>query len=150
MKKLLLAGLLFGCATAPIVSSTSLEPRLDNGVIYSPKVINSFLFLYEGQKREIPLCLNALRVDDNYIIYDVRIPLIMSSDSMSSQFSGLSCDSPNYIGIAHNHPNGICAPSQIDLERFRSDDRARIESIICYASIETDQVRILTLNKDNN
>lgn len=145
-----LAILLTSCATTSTISSTNLEPIVDNRVIYSPKAINSFLYIYHGQTREIPLCMEALRVDSNYVVYDVKIPLIVHSDSTSSQFLRLSCESPYYVGIAHNHPIGNCQASQVDLERFYSDERARIESIICQTSIERDEVRIMTLNKDLN
>ena len=148
MKQLLLTALLLGCGLPSAEPITPIEPILVGNVYFTPRVINTFFHIYDSQPREIPLCLEGLNFEGQYIVNKVKIPIIVDSDSHSSSYDSESCYGPNYLGIAHNHPKGLCQPSQTDLERFWGDEKSRIETIICGVSLEDDELRLFALNKD--
>ena len=121
IKTILTTLLLAGCATTTSTIEIQDNPMINN-VYFTPKVVNSFFNIYGDQKREIPLCLEGLRVADNYIVHTTKIPFIVNSDEVSSTYNASSCYTPEYLGMVHNHPTGPCRPSDVDLKRFREDD----------------------------
>ena len=112
-------------------------------VIYDDLALNNILMVYADQPREIPMCQFGFERNGIRFVNEVRIPYVIESTETMADFYRPNCDSPDYLGIIHNHNNGICFPSEVDLERFINDDEASIESIVCYANVKNNH---LTMN----
>jgi len=156
MKKLVnIIALTLGCLQA---NSGIVTPRVDDAyglqaeklpVWFSPKVLNNMVFLYDGLPFEFPLCALGDRVDSLYHVHDVSIPVLTERSDSSASFIPISCLSPEYLGMIHNHPTGWCGMSLADTKRFRDDSFARLEMVVCEANIERDTLRIYTMVKND-
>lgn len=108
---------LFSAVDAPLQEPK--ETKYDElNIAYSPKVINSFYFVYENAKKEIPMCLDGFIYGNQVFVHDSRLAFIIENSDKGVKYSSRSCDGPYYIGMAHNHPEGGCMPSMIDIDRF--------------------------------
>ena len=140
-----LASLLFlglsGCATSNTINAEEsffpFSSSSGQNVVYSAKVINSFIHIFEGRINEIPLCLIGEEREKSYFVSDITVPYINSADSLTANYSQCSEGRwrvEGYLGLAHNHSlSGNCLPSLIDMERFleKEKETAKIEVIVC-------------------
>jgi hypothetical protein len=75
--------------------------------------------------------------DDKYFVNRTSIPYIYENSDSSCFFVPGTCHSPDYIGMVHNHSDRFpCEPGKTDMRRFKSDNRAKIEVIICNINSE--------------
>ena len=116
-------------------------PQGSRPIGISNKVQNSALYVYDKAPRELALCMLG-NADTSIRIEDVLIaPVIYSSpDSSSFDLSYCYCFR-NYLGMMHNHNNGICLASPTDMRRFASDERAVLEAIVCGTNPDSGSVR---------
>ena len=112
-------------------------------VVYYEQTLNNILMVYADQPREIPLCQFGFEEDGVRVVTDVKMPYVLESTETMANFYRPDCDASDYLGIIHNHNNGVCFPSEVDLERFINDEEASIESIVCYANVKNNH---LTMN----
>lgn len=111
-------------------------------VVYYEIPLNNILMVYADQPREIPMCQFGYVQNNIRFVTNVKLPYVMESTEEMADFYRPHCDVPNYLGIIHNHNNGICIPSEVDLERFVNDEKASIESIVCFANVEQNRIRM--------
>lgn len=145
MKKLATLGLigaLLGGQVSAQQEGTHQEDVKKYPVVYHEVPFNNILMIYANQPREIPLCQFGYEQNGVKFVDEVRLPYVIESTETMANFYRPHCNSPKYLGILHNHNNGICLLSEVDLERFINDDKATIESIVCYASVENNQIRM--------
>lgn len=122
-------------------------------VYFTHLVTNNIIYIYDGLEREIPLCLYGTERNGEYIVNDTQMPFLYESEQNDSldvaraRFASNSCPKVNYLGMAHNHPNGPCKPSEVDKERFENDRYARIEVIVCNADRHENNARINVTTK---
>lgn len=143
MKKLISLIALLGCAG---VSNFNVLSTSNDIIDYKPKVLNNFIMLYAGAKREIPLCLTGERTVP-IEVNDTYIPFIIHSSRDSASFYTDSCPKEKYLGMAHNHINNLCRMGTVDSIRFSNDSLAIIETIVCKADMKKDSLRIYTAIK---
>lgn len=160
LSKLLLLGAI-GCASLPQNQSSSyltIEAQSDSThrIIYKPEVINKLIFLYHDRRIELPLCQLGNKKDNTYFIEDIRVPTILTSDSVSANYRGKDCTGEKkYLGLIHNHiklddtmPDEVrCQPGTTDLKRFINEKESYIESIVCEVNYP-DKIRISGFFKD--
>lgn len=119
-----------------------------NRVQYTPRIVNTLMNIYDGRVRELPVCLLGKVNKNTYVVDDIKIPEILTADETSTSFNPKDCqDNKKYLGIMHNHSD-YCYPSMIDLNRFISDKKAKIESIVCGV-VYPDSVNIMTVIKND-
>lgn len=117
-------------------------------VFYTEEALNTFALIYQDLEREIPLCMHGRLRGDTYIIERVSVPYVTISDEEHSEFDLEDCHTEDYLGIAHNHYKGECKPSEKDLERFKADTLAILETIICSGiKLSNDNVDLFTLHR---
>ncbi len=139
----------FLASPAPL-SSFRINTRLtelvaESNVEYSKKVRNNLLYLYDGLDREISLCGFGEEQNGKIRVYDLGFPVISKSAINSTRWSNIHCmNREDYIGMVHNHPGGNCEPSDIDINRFKREYRARVETLVCFASISRDSLVVKT------
>lgn len=133
MKKLVLLALL-GCSAQPPTK-----------VHYMPNVLNNLINIYDNRSREMPICLLGNKKGDTYIIDDIKIPVIYSANNVSTSFSPEICQNKKYLGMIHNHSD-YCQPSEVDINRFIHDKKAKIETIVCEVAYP-DGIRLSTTRK---
>lgn len=102
-----------------------------------PHVIDGFDFLYKFvSETEFVLCLEGRTMDDGTIHIDGSSLAKMEATSYNS-VRYQPCDTPHYIGTAHNHPptddpeTDLCYQSEPDRRSFNMDPRAIIDIVIC-------------------
>ena len=110
-----------------------------SGITFSDKAISNLYHIYKGVKNEVPFCLYGFANENRIHVRDVEMPLITYNSKGKVSFNSRYCNFPDYIGIAHNHKRS-CLPSLVDLYRFRTDQRASVELIICGVSKENIQM----------
>lgn len=87
--------------------------------------------LYDDQAKEIPLCLHGRDRGKMIYIDDLVMPQLLDADEESAKYDNSNClERSDYLGMAHNHPNGLNQMSQVDFDRFVEDRRAVLEVIV--------------------
>ena len=129
-----------------------LENGDENEVLFlSDKVYNNLSVIYTKHPLEVPICLRGTKNELGYFIQDTYIPVINQSNPISARYDSDGCRQySDYIGMAHNHvnTNGVCYPSIVDLNRFKSDEQAQIELIFCDVDATKEQGKIAMVTKD--
>lgn len=95
---------------------------------------------YSGMTKEFPFCLFGKKSEKGgFRVNEIGVPRVISSDKVSASFTNERCKMrDDFLGMAHNHGGGICAPSDTDLERFFYDSEAKIEVITCQSDDTTE------------
>lgn len=112
-------------------SISGLEP-----VLVAQEVVDGMDFLYRFiTETEFVLCLEGTRDDDRVIVDGFRLARMEATSANSVRYQ--PCDSPRYIGTAHNHPpvggsdKSLCYQSEPDRRSFGMDPRALIDIVLC-------------------
>lgn len=121
----------------------------DKKVYYSSTVLNHLSYVYDDMPRELAYCLMGAEIGENdFAVQDVVYPFHQESTNVNAKFDHGSCyNREGYLGLVHNHPNGNCTPSTIDLIRFQNDKNAKLEMIVCGAVRENQTLKTLVLFK---
>jgi hypothetical protein len=105
-------------------------------VIIAREVVDGMDFLYRFiTETEFVLCLEGSRDGDRIVVDGFRLARMEATSSNSVRYQ--PCDSPRYIGTAHNHPpvNGsdksLCYQSEPDRRSFGMDPRAVVDIVLC-------------------
>ena len=120
-------------------------------VIYSPKVTNALIYIYDKKTGEFPLCVLGKRKGNTYYVNDLRIPLVTQSTDSTADYNKEDCKNlDGYLGMVHNHVGDIrlCEPGNKDLRGFIYDERAQIEIIVCDVNSDSTQTNIRVWYKE--
>lgn len=105
----------------------------------SDRVKKNLDYAYSGMKKEFPLCLFGEQADSTLRVTGLGVPRVLASDEVSARYTNVRCRArSDFLGMAHNHGKGFCAPSDTDLERFFYHSKAKIEVITCQVSGKTE------------
>ena len=109
----------------------SVEP-----VIVAPEVMEGWEFLYRFiTETEFVLCLEGSRQDGKIVVEGFRLARMEATSVNSVRYQ--PCNSPRYVGTAHNHPpvddsqKSLCYQSEPDRRSFGLDPRAVVDIVIC-------------------
>src|SRR5688572_4958035 len=115
------------------------ESSADSGaepVIVAREVVDGMDFLYRFiTETEFVLCLEGTQEGDRIIIDGFRLARMEATSANSVRYQ--PCDSPRYIGTAHNHPpvdgsdKSLCYQSEPDRRSFGMDPRAVVDIVLC-------------------
>ena len=119
----------------------------EGSIRYSSKAINNLIYIYDKAKKEIPFCQQSVNYKGEIIVYDIRIPSNLTYIHADTVGYTKCADLKDYQGMVHNHYNNFCEFSGKDSSRFRKDSKAKIATIVCFASIEKDSVVFRTMKK---
>jgi len=127
-------------------SSNVVELSDESNVKYSEKAVGNFLHVYLGLKREIPFCQYGYLQGEKIFVYDVNMPIMLSSRDRGTEFIKFICQKDrNYVGMVHNHyDENPCKLSNEDNRRFGSDKLAKIETIVCKTYPDSGIVELKT------
>lgn len=126
MKQALTTLLLTGCTLTylpPGARIPKVSPRVNQHLIQ----MHAFAF---RAGLENVICLEGKERGDTLYINDSYPALIEQTSDTNAVFGDCGRKS-GYIGIAHTHIRGYCAPSKIDADRFMGDKKAKVEVITC-------------------
>lgn len=105
-------------------------------VVVSPEVIEGWQFLYRFiTETEFVLCLEGYRHEGRIYVTNFRMARLMTTSIYNVRY--LPCESPRYIGTAHNHApvynsnKNLCYQSEPDRRSFGMDQRAIIDVVLC-------------------
>ena len=105
-------------------------------VIISPEVVEGWQFLYRFiTETEFVLCLEGTRQDGKIVVDGFRLARMEATSVNSVRYQ--PCDSPRYVGTAHNHPpvdnsqKSLCYQSEPDRRSFGMDPRAAVDIVLC-------------------
>ena len=149
-----ITGLALAC-TIPTNNYTSrvVQSQDQKPVVLATKVINNLAFLYDGIPREIPLCLRGTETSLFFYIRDVALPIIIANSDTSASYIQESCYAwQDYLGMAHPHTivegyQDQCGASTVDYNRFIEDEKARLEMVVCEASVKGDSLVTFVIQK---
>lgn len=107
--------------------------RPDSKVYMRTDVAVNLLNVYDSVEKETPFCLHGVETEnDEYVITRLQTPRMISSTEHSATLDNTNCaNQSDYLGMIHNHPSGICVPSEIDIYRFMNDEDTLVEVIAC-------------------
>ena len=98
----------------------------------SRKIQNNLYYIYKDLPKELTFCLTGEQNKSVIKVSDLAMPPIFDNSEHGVSYMLAYChDLPNYIGVAHNHPNGMCDTSEMDDISFMEDDKAVVELIVC-------------------
>jgi hypothetical protein len=112
-------------------------PEEPGSVKVSSDVMQQWAYLYRViDKTEFALCLEG-RIDGrNVVVENFRLARVRAFTRNAVSFE--PCESPSYIGMAHNHPDAagntrasLCYFSAEDQRSFEKDKRATIDIVVC-------------------
>lgn len=132
-----------GASASPKAYETMPAPMsasdMDGGadaVVVAPEVIEGWQFLYRFiTETEFVLCLEGRRQDGKIVVDGFRLARMEASSVNSVRYQ--PCDSPRYVGTAHNHPpvdnsdRSLCYQSEPDRRSFGMDSRAVVDIVLC-------------------
>ena len=105
-------------------------------VIVEPEVMEGWEFLYRFiTETEFVLCLEGSRQDGKIVVDGFRLARMEASSVNSVRYQ--PCNSPRYVGTAHNHPpvddsqKSLCYQSEPDRRSFGLDPRAVVDIVLC-------------------
>lgn len=105
-------------------------------VIVAPEVTAGWEFLYRFiTETEFVLCLEGSRKDGKIVVDGFRLARMEATSVNSVRYQ--PCDSPRYVGTAHNHPpvadspKSLCYQSEPDRRSFGMDPRAVVDIVLC-------------------
>ena len=120
-------------AGAEIDVTGSPEPE---PVTVAPEVVAGWEFLYKFiTETEFVLCLEGTREDGRIVVDGFRLARMETTTVNSVRYQ--PCDSPRYVGTAHNHPpvdaanRSLCYQSEPDRRSFGLDNRAAVDVVLC-------------------
>ena len=103
-------------------------------VIIAAEVVDGMDFLYRFiTETEFVLCLEGSRDGDRIVVDGFRLARMEATSSNSVRYQ--PCDSPRYLGTAHNHPpvdgsdKPLCYQSEPDRRSFGMDARAVYQEV---------------------
>lgn len=112
------------------------EGHLAEPIVVSPEVVEGWDFLYRFiTETEFVLCLEGSKQDGRIIVDGFRLARMEATSVNSVRYQ--PCDSPRYIGTAHNHPpvdgsaKSLCYQSEPDRRSFGMDSRAVVDIVLC-------------------
>jgi len=121
---------------APTVQLTESESAGGEPVVVAPEVIDGFQFLYRFiTETEFVLCLEGTRQEGRIMVDGFRLARMEATSVNSVRYQ--PCNSPRYVGTAHNHPpvedpgKSLCYQSEPDRRSFGMDQRAVLDIVIC-------------------
>lgn len=107
-----------------------------DAVVIAPEVIEGWQFLYRFiTETEFVLCLEGKRQEGKIVVDGFRLARMEASSVNSVRYQ--PCDSPRYVGTAHNHPpvddndRSLCYQSEPDRRSFGLDPRAVVDIVLC-------------------
>ena len=135
-----------GTATAPkafqgptplkLGAEVDVTGTADDVLVVAPEVVAGWEFLYRFiTETEFVLCLEGTREDDRVIVDGFRLARMEATSVNSVRYQ--PCDSPRYVGTAHNHPpvdsanRSLCYQSEPDRRSFGMDNRAAVDVVLC-------------------
>jgi hypothetical protein len=120
----------------PAVEETEPTDLSGEPVIVASEVIEGFEFLYRFiTETEFVLCLEGSREDGKIVVDGFRLARMEATSVNSVRYQ--PCNSPRYIGTAHNHPpvqelgKSLCYQSEPDRRSFGLDPRALLDIVLC-------------------
>lgn len=124
-------------APGAAVDVSSLPADVDaEPVVVAPEVIEGWEFLYRFiTETEFVLCLEGSRQDGKVVIDGFRLARMENTSVNSVRYQ--PCNSPRYVGTAHNHPpvddpgKSLCYQSEPDRRSFSMDPRAALDIVLC-------------------
>lgn len=124
---------------APVRIEGQPENEMDLGadaVIVASEVVEGWQFLYRFiTETEFVLCLEGSRQDGRIVVDGFRLARMEATSVNSVRYQ--PCDSPRYVGTAHNHPpvdnsdRSLCYQSEPDRRSFGMDSRAVVDIVLC-------------------
>lgn len=146
----LLASLAGGCSSggiSPKAFENSPEqpyaadrvPDLEAGaepVLIGQEVVDGWEFLYRFiTETEFVLCLEGSKQNGRIVVDGFRLARMEATSVNSVRYR--PCNSPRYVGTAHNHPpvdhsqKSLCYQSEPDRRSFGMDPRAMVDIVLC-------------------
>ena len=126
----------FEFTPSPLVETESASSAGAEPVLVVPEVIDGMDFLYRFiTETEFVLCLEGTREGDRIIVDGFRLARMEATSANSVRYQ--PCDSPRYVGTAHNHPpvdgsdKSLCYQSEPDRRSFGMDPRAVVDIVLC-------------------
>lgn len=129
----------FETVPAPVRSEASPDHETDLGadaVVVASEVVEGWQFLYRFiTETEFVLCLEGTRQDGRIVVDGFRLARMEATSVNSVRYQ--PCDSPRYVGTAHNHPpvdnsnRSLCYQSEPDRRSFGMDSRAVVDIVLC-------------------
>lgn len=126
----------FESSAAPAAEATPMADGAVEPVIVASEVVDGFEFLYRFiTETEFVLCLEGSRQDGKVVIDGFRLARMEATSVNSVRYQ--PCNSPRYIGTAHNHPpveeavKSLCYQSEPDRRSFGMDPRALVDIVLC-------------------
>lgn len=120
---------------APLVTVSSDAPDAEP-IVVAPDVVDGWEFLYRSiTQTEFVLCLEGTRQDGKVVIDGFRLARMEASSINTVRYQ--PCNTPRYIGTAHNHPpvedaaKSLCYQSEPDRRSFGMDNRAIVDIVLC-------------------
>jgi hypothetical protein len=115
------------------------DPNETGSVIVSRDVMQQWSYLYSViNHTEFALCLEGTVAGGKVVVDNFRLARIRAFAKNAVNFE--ECEGPNYIGMAHNHPDAagnprdtLCYFSDTDRSFFARDKRAVVDIVICGA-----------------
>lgn len=119
------------------VAQTPLNEALHSvAVVVEPEVVEGWYFLYRFiTETEFVLCLEGVRKKGILHITGFRLSRMEKTSVNSVRYA--PCESPLYVGTAHNHPpiensnESLCYQSEPDKRSFGMDQRAIVDIVLC-------------------
>ncbi len=126
----------YNCSSPPQLKTSIPHDGFSSAkTVFSENVLKNLKYFYVGKFIEYPLCLFGKEKDGTYYVEDLGFPNIGFANQIMTNFNADTCrEREDYLGLIHNHVMAAgegCGPSEGDLERFRNDTSAVIESIVC-------------------
>jgi len=117
----------------PDSNFTSVLTAGDREVLFRKGLKETLRHAYKSQNSEFPFCLHGRNEGDTLFVESLMVPDVKMSGGSFGSFDNANCSlSPlEYLGVVHNHPTGMCYPSDIDFNRFRSSTFAVLEVVAC-------------------
>ncbi|MGQ0815786.1 MAG: hypothetical protein ACT4O1_15225 [Gemmatimonadota bacterium] len=105
-------------------------------VVIAPEVLDGWDFLYRFiTETEFVLCLEGSKQDGRIVVDGFRLARMEATSVNSVRYQ--PCNSPRYVGTAHNHPpvdgsdKSLCYQSEPDRRSFGMDPRAVVDVVLC-------------------
>jgi hypothetical protein len=125
----------FSADAASSESAAAMDASLEP-VIVAPEVMEGWKFLYRFiTETEFVLCLEGSRQDGKIVVESFRLARMEATSVNSVRYQ--PCNSPRYVGTAHNHPpvddsqKSLCYQSEPDRRSFGLDPRAVVDIVLC-------------------
>lgn len=118
--------------SAPLEEDFTVDLNNKGKVIFYSEVYNELKQIYlKEQKNEFKVCLVGNKINNNYYIYDLETPYIVSQDVFSVLAE--ECSKETLIPL-HSHPYKHCIFSSQDIkshERFKKINPEAIIGLMC-------------------